>query len=127
MTDDKRPLVLAVPCVGEGGLSAERSAHFGRCDCFTLIDVVDGKPQNVRVVPNPPHVHDSCLALVDLLASNGVTALLVGGIGGRPLAGFKAAGIDVYFDTQLQKVEEVVAAVGAGAARAIEPEWACGG
>ena len=34
---------LAVPTMGEGGLQAERSGHFGHCDCFTLIDIADGE------------------------------------------------------------------------------------
>ena len=34
---------LAVPSMGEGGLEAERSGHFGHCDCFTIVDIVDGE------------------------------------------------------------------------------------
>jgi predicted Fe-Mo cluster-binding NifX family protein len=126
MTTNKRSLVLAVPSNGEGGLTADRSGHFGKCDCFTLIEIGDSGPGNVRVVANPPHTNGGCLSLVELLASNGVTALLVGGIGGRPLAGFQAAGIDVYFDNQLAKVGEAVEAVRSGAASLMQTQQACG-
>lgn len=33
---------LAVPTMGAAGLNAERSGHFGHCDCFTVVDIVDG-------------------------------------------------------------------------------------
>jgi predicted Fe-Mo cluster-binding NifX family protein len=124
---DQRSLVVAVPSSGEGGLEAERSGHFGRCDCFTLAEIVDGRLVGTRVLANPPHADGGCQAHVDLLASNGVTALVVAGIGGRPLAGFRAAGIDVYFDKQRTKVRDAVEAVCAGAVRPIQPQWACGG
>ena len=28
--------------MGAAGLNAERSGHFGHCDCFTVVDIVDG-------------------------------------------------------------------------------------
>jgi predicted Fe-Mo cluster-binding NifX family protein len=37
---------------------------------------------------------------VNLLASQNVNVLVVGGIGLRPLLGFKQAGIEVYHDAQ---------------------------
>ena len=33
---------LAVPTMGQAGLGSERSGHFGHCDCFTIVDIVDG-------------------------------------------------------------------------------------
>ena len=33
--------VLAVPSNGAGGLEAERSGHFGRCDCFTIVEIAE--------------------------------------------------------------------------------------
>ena len=119
--------VLAVPSNGAGGLEAERSGHFGRCDGFTIVEIEDGEVQAVRVVENLPHTDGGCLGPVNLLASNGVTALIVAGIGGRPLAGFRDAGIDVYFDKQLPKVGQAVDAVRAGTVESIRPEWSCGG
>jgi len=119
--------VLAVPSNGAGGLEAERSGHFGRCDGFTIVEIEDGEVQAVRVVENLPHTDGGCLGPVNLLASNGVTALIVAGIGGRPLAGFRDAGIDVYFDKQLPKVGQAVDAVRAGTVETIKPEWVCGG
>ena len=73
------------------------------------------------MLENLPHTDGGCLGPVKLLASNGVTALIVAGIGGRPLAGFKEAGIDVYFDKQLPTVSQAVDAVRAGTVEVIQP------
>jgi len=120
-------IVLAVPSMGDGGMDVERSGHFGRCDCFTVVDIVDGAVAGVRVVANPPHVDGGCLTPVNLLAGEGVNALVVGGIGGRPLAGFNDAGITVYFDNERPLVSEAVEALIAGEVEVIDPGYVCGG
>lgn len=120
-------MVLAVPSVGAGGLDGERSGHFGQCDCFTVVDIEDGAIVGTRVVDNPPHVEGGCLRPVNLLAGEGVNALIVAGIGGRPLAGFNEAGIAVYFDNQLPVVRDAVDALIAGKMEIIDPSAVCGG
>ncbi|NTW29177.1 MAG: dinitrogenase iron-molybdenum cofactor biosynthesis protein [Coriobacteriia bacterium] len=118
---------LAVPTVGEGGLKAERSGHFGHCDCFTVIDMENGEIVEVSVVGNPPHVEGGCLAPVNLLASHGVNALVAGGMGARPLMGFKDVGIRVFFDNQTPGVGDVVSRVLQGELPVMELDNACGG
>lgn len=99
---------VAVPSNGEGGLEGERSAHFGSCDCFTLIDIEDGEVVAVEVVENPPHEHGGCLRPVAILSGHGVNAIVTAGMGGRPLAGFNDAGIDVYFENVTQSTSAVI-------------------
>ena len=89
---------LAVPTMGEGGLQAERSGHFGHCDCFTLIDIADGEIGEVSIIQNPPHEEGGCLRPVGLLSDAGANAIVAAGMGMRPLMGFENAGIDVLFD-----------------------------
>ncbi len=120
-------MVLAVPTIGQGGMESERSGHFGRCDCFTLVEIGGGAVKDVRVLANPPHIEGGCLRPVELLAGAGVNALVVAGIGGRPLAGFNEAGIDVYFDDRLPVVGQVVDAMLAGEVALIDPGYTCGG
>ena len=120
-------IVLAVPSNGEGGLDAERSGHFGRCDCFTVVEIADGAIIGARIVANPPHEEGGCLRPVNLLAGEGVNALVVAGIGGRPLAGFNDAGITVYFDTQIPVVRGIAERVAAGTVEVIDPSYVCGG
>ena len=119
-------IVLAVPSNGEGGLDAERSGHFGRCDCFTVVEIQDGAITGTRIVANPPHEEGGCLRPVNLLAGEGVNALVVAGIGGRPLAGFNDAGITVYFDTQIPVVRAIAERVAAGTVEVIDPSHVCG-
>ena len=98
---------LAVPTMGEGGLQAERSGHFGHCDCFTLIDIADGELKEVSIIQNPPHEEGGCLRPVGLLSDAGANAIVAAGMGMRPMMGFANAGIDVLFDNVTPNVGDV--------------------
>ena len=93
---ETRTTRVAVPSELPGGLEARRSGHFGRCECFTMVDVIDGKVGSVEVLRNAPHVEGGCMAPVLVLAENNVDAIVVDGIGGRPLMGFNQVGIAVH-------------------------------
>ncbi len=118
---------IAVPSNGEGGLDSTRSGHFGHCDVFTLIDVENGKVTKVSTVKNGGHVQGGCMVPVNLLASNNVNALIVGGIGMRPLMGFRQVGIDVYHDDQRHVARPVVEDLIAGKLSMIKDDQVCGG
>lgn len=120
-------MVIAVPTVGAGGMDSERSGHFGHCDCFTVIHADGDEIVEIRTVDNPPHVDGNCLTPVNLLASEGVTALVVAGMGGRPLAGFNDVGIAVYFDNVTPNVGDVIAMLLNGELSVMEAQNACGG
>ncbi len=87
---------IAIPSMPPGGVEALSSPHFGHCELYTLADIADGKIQKICVIDNMPHVQGGCMAPVNYLKSHDVEAVLVGGIGFRPLMGFKEVGIDVY-------------------------------
>lgn len=118
---------LAIPSNGTGGLEAERSGHFGHCDCFTLINIDDGEITSVEIAENPPHVEGGCLQPVQLLAGHGVTALVVAGMGARPLAGFNDVGIDVFFDNVTPNVGDVIGLFVADTLPKMDARNACGG
>jgi len=118
---------LAIPSNGEGGVEAERSGHFGHCDCFTLVDIVDGEISSVEVIDNPPHVDGGCLQPVQLLAGHGVTTLVVAGMGARPLAGFNDVGIDVYFDNTTPIAGDVIGLFIGGSLPQMDARNVCGG
>jgi predicted Fe-Mo cluster-binding NifX family protein len=118
---------IAVPSNGAGGLDGVRSGHFGHCDVFTLIDVEDGAIKEVTTLQNEEHVQGGCMVPVNLLANNHVTALVVGGIGMRPLMGFKQVGIDVYHDGQRPEIRPVVEDLIAGKLAEIRNDQVCGG
>lgn len=118
---------IAVPSMGQGGMEGQRSGHFGHCDVFTLIDVENGHIKEVLTIPNQPHVQGGCMVPVNLLAEHGVNALIVGGIGMRPLMGFKQMGIEVYYDVERPAIKPVVEDLIAGRLPVIGEDQVCGG
>jgi len=115
---------VAVPSEAPGGLNARRSGHFGRCECFTVVDVVDGQVTGVEVVQNLPHEEGGCMRPVLVLAENTVDAIVVDGIGGRPLMGFNQVGIAVHAGVGAD-VQTAVAAYIKGALPEVGLEGAC--
>lgn len=118
---------IAVPSNGQGGLDGERAGHFGHCDVFTFVDVEQGEIVNVSTIQNQEHSQGGCMVPVNLLAGHNVTALVVGGIGLRPLMGFKQVGIDVYHDAERAQIKPVVEDLIAGKLAAIRDDQVCGG
>ena len=118
---------IAIPSQGNGGLDGQRSGHFGHCDVFTLVDVEKGEVRKITTVPNQEHDQGGCMVPVNLLANHKVTALIVGGIGLRPLMGFNQVGIDVYHDATRVEIRPVVEDLLAGELPLIEEDQVCGG
>ena len=102
---------LAIPSALPGGLQAGMGMHVGHCDIYT----------------NVPHQQGGCLAPVQHLASHGVTALLAGGMGMRPLMGFQQAGVSVYYAGNYPTVGLAVQAFLDGKLPAFSTEFTCGG
>ncbi len=118
---------IAVPSEGQGGLDGLRAGHFGHCDVFTLIDVENGQIKEVTILANKEHVQGGCMVPVQLLAENKVQQLVVGGIGMRPLMGFKQVGIDVFYDGERREIRPVVEDMITGALAMIGDDQVCGG
>ena len=118
---------IAIPSEGNGDLQGVRSGHFGHCGVFTLIDVENGEIKNVETVSNQEHSEGGCLVPVNILANQKVNALVVSGIGRRPLVGFNNVGIQVYYEAQTPEVGNVVEKLIAGNLPIMSAEQACGG
>ena len=119
--------IIAIPSALPGGLDAGMGMHFGHCEIYTIAEVEDGKVASVRTLPPIPHQQGGCLAPVQHLASHGVTALLAGGMGMRPLMGFQQAGVSVYYAGNYPTVGLAVQAFLDGKLPAFSPEHSCGG
>jgi predicted Fe-Mo cluster-binding NifX family protein len=117
---------IAIPSNGQGGLDGTRAGHFGHCDAFTLVDVEDGKIKEVSILKNQEHVQGGCMVPVNLLSENRVTTLVVGGIGMRPLQGFRQVGINVYHDDQRTEIGPVVNDLIEGKLLQIKNDQVCG-
>ena len=87
---------IAIPSMAPGGLESTISGHFGHSDVFTMVTVEENKIAGAELVQNPPHSQGGCMAPVMLLKENGADAIIVTGIGIRPLTGFNQVGIQVY-------------------------------
>ncbi len=120
---------VAVPTNNPGGLTATRSGHFGHCDLFTLVDIEDDKITRVETQSNVEHQEGGCLVPVNLLKSLNVNALVVGGMGYRPLMGFKEVGIDVYYAAPevYFDAQAVLEGFISGLLPIMDPSQACGG
>ncbi len=118
---------IAVPSNGEGGLNGTRAGHFGHCDTFTFVDVEEGVIKEVTTLQNGGHAQGGCMVPVNLLAEHNVKALIVGGIGMRPLMGFKQVGIDVFHDDERRDIKPVVEDLIAGNLSEIQNDQVCGG
>ncbi|HSR36050.1 MAG TPA: NifB/NifX family molybdenum-iron cluster-binding protein [Desulfurivibrionaceae bacterium] len=122
-------LRIAVPSNAPGGLEASRSDHFGHCDLFTLVDIENGQVAAVETVNNIAHEAGGCMAPVGLLQEKGIHAIVVGGMGARPLNGFASVGIQVYFAAQhaFGSVQAVVEGMMRNELVIMQPTQACQG
>ena len=91
---------IAVPSNSPGGLTGERSEHFGHCDLFTIVTLQGKEIVAVETITPPPHAAGGCLAPIGLLRDMQVSAIVVSGMGKRPLASFQEAGIEVFWAPQ---------------------------
>jgi len=122
-------LRLAVPSNAPGGLEALRSDHFGHCDLYTVIEITDRKIGRVETIENGEHGAGGCMVPVQLLHDQGVDAIVVGGIGARPMQGFADVGIAVYFADRntVRTVGEVAEGFINNRFPLIRPDQACKG
>jgi predicted Fe-Mo cluster-binding NifX family protein len=110
-----------------GGLEAGRSGHFGHCDVFTVIEI---SPDNaVVMIENSGHEAGGCMAPASLLKDAGVEAIVVAGLGRRPMLGFNEAGISVYYADQdnVPDVKSVFENLVANKLVVMHPEQVCKG
>ena len=120
-------LRIAIPSENPGGLDARLGAHFGHCEVYTLINIINGEMATVQVIPNVPHVQGGCMAPVSYLAQQDVNTMIAGGMGMRPLLGFQQVGIDVFHGGQSQTVRDAVDALFSGMLLKFNPAQTCGG
>ncbi len=85
---------LGIPSNSPGGLEAGVSAHFGHCDLFTAVEIEGNQIKNVWTIDNDGE--HNCMMPVRKMADAGIGAVLIGGIGRRPLMEFQNNGIKVF-------------------------------
>lgn len=118
---------IAIPSTLPGGLDAGVGAHFGHCEVYTLVDIRQGQIAETSTLPSVPHQQGGCLAPVNHLAGHGVGILIAGGMGLRPLLGFRQVGIEVFRGTEHPTVGAAVQALLEGGLQPFPRELTCGG
>ncbi len=117
---------VVIPTSTPDGLLAKRGAHFGKAPFYVIVDIEGNEIKDVGFVKNPGHAGGACGNAVENIKSLGADALIVAGIGARPLMGFREAGIKVYFDNVSPTVGEVIEKFLRGEVEEIKPENTCG-
>ncbi len=120
---------IAIPSNAPGGLTGERSEHFGHCDLFTIVTLQGKEIIAVETIATPPHGVGGCLAPISLLRDEQVSAIVVSGMGKRPMAGFQEVGIEVFWAPQesTATVNEVIAGLLENRFEVMAPVQACTG
>ena len=120
---------IAIPTNNPGGLEGKRSDHFGHCDVFTVVNLKDNKVDSVETIANEGHNAGGCMVPVKMLADKNVDALVVGGMGKRPLQGCQELGIQVYYADRksYEDVDGVVKGMLLNSLQVMEPDQACKG
>ena len=89
-------LRLAIPSRWPGGAACNRSKDFGKCDCFTIVDIEGGKIRGIETAPNPYHYEKIGFGTVDLLMLLGTDAVIVSDKKSIPLLNLRESGIKIY-------------------------------
>jgi len=117
---------VVIPTSSPDGLLAKRGAHFGKAPFYVIVDIENDKIKDVNFTQNPGHSGGACGNAVLNIKNLGADALIVSGIGQRPLIGFMEAGIKVYFDDKSLTVEEAINKFINSEIKEISLENACG-
>jgi len=80
------------------------SAHFGRCPCFTIIDIENAKITKKETVDNPGHQPGF---IPQFLHEKGVNCIIAGGMGMRATDFFNEFGIQAIVGIN-GKITEVI-------------------
>lgn len=80
------------------------SAHFGRCPCFTLVDIENGKVTKRVEIANPGHQPG---AIPEFLHQKGANCIVAGGMGMRATSFFAEYGIETMVGIS-GKIDDIV-------------------
>ena len=86
--------IVGIPANGPE-LSDNISEHFGHCSHFVGVEV-DENNSIKKLFSLANGGHTSCMEPVMNMKNRNVTDMIIGGIGGRPYAGFLEVGINLY-------------------------------
>jgi predicted Fe-Mo cluster-binding NifX family protein len=80
------------------------SPHFGRCPCFTIVEMEEGKILSQETVNNPGHAP---AFLPRFLSEKGINCIIAGGMGRRAEELFSEQGIEMIVGVS-GRIDEVI-------------------
>ncbi len=97
---------MKILCIGAGYVGGPTMAMIAKKCPDVQVTVVDINENNevadVKIVKNVPHDAGGCMAPVKVLQNSDVEAIIVSGMGARPMQGFNQVGITIYYADQKQ-------------------------
>ena len=113
---------ICIPTIGDKGLEDHVGEHFGRVPTYTIVNI---NTNEVKVVPNISHHMGGQGNPPEIMAREGVNAMVCQGLGRRAIALFDELGIDVYIGAS-GTVQDAVEAFKAGKLQRAGMSDACG-
>ncbi|MCK4319604.1 NifB/NifX family molybdenum-iron cluster-binding protein [Candidatus Micrarchaeota archaeon] len=91
---------IAISSTGKG-IESQIDARFGRCVYFVIAEVKDKKIEEIKSIENPSiNVGGGAgISAAELVANEGVKAVITGNVGPRAISVFSQFGIKVYSTT----------------------------
>ena len=88
---------IAIPSMSDSGLESDICFHYGSCEYFTIVYIKNKDIESVKTISNlSPESEHNCTTPSMILKSHNVDAVLVAGIGGRPLMSLAEKSIKVF-------------------------------
>ncbi|HEY3360483.1 MAG TPA: NifB/NifX family molybdenum-iron cluster-binding protein [Methanosarcina sp.] len=83
--------------MSDSGLESDICFHYGSCEYFTIVYIKNKDIESVKTISNlSPESEHNCATPSMILKSHNVDAVLVAGIGGRPLMSLAEKSIKVF-------------------------------
>ncbi|BBJ28953.1 NifB/NifX family molybdenum-iron cluster-binding protein [Athalassotoga saccharophila] len=89
-------MLIAVPVMGNEGMEAEISGHFGHAPFFAFVELENGKIESVEFRENPFEGQHAQGNVPSFLIKNKVNVLVAGSLGQRAYEILTENGIKVY-------------------------------
>ncbi|NPV50696.1 MAG: NifB/NifX family molybdenum-iron cluster-binding protein [Candidatus Methanofastidiosum sp.] len=98
---------IAIPTDSKGGLSDIVFNHFGMAPTYTVIEIIENRIGNVKIIDNTSDHFGGSESPVDLLLKENVGIVICSNLGPRAMEVLKCQGFDMFF-TKREKVQDVV-------------------
>ena len=112
---------ICIPTMGENGLDNLVGEHFGRVPTYTIVNL---ETNEVKVIPNTSEHAGGYGYPPEIMAREGVDAMVCRGLGRRAISMFEQLGIEVYIGAS-GTVKDAVEAFKKGTLKKASEDDAC--